>query len=326
MHILVVGGAGYIGSHMVRYLLDHDHRVTVYDNLSTGHRDAVGSAQLVEADLSDFGAIEQTLSVNSYDGVMHFASFIQVGESVVDPAKYYQNNVTNTQNLMDAMVATDTNHLVFSSTAAIFGDPEYIPIDEAHPKAPINPYGRSKWMVEQMLDDYDRAYGLRSARLRYFNAAGAHPSGALGERHDPETHLIPLILQAASGQRQGIKIFGRDYTTEDGTCVRDYIHICDLAAAHDLALNRLIATGQTACYNLGNGQGFSVKEVIDIAKKVSGVDFEVTDADRREGDPATLVADSTRAHRELGWTPEFSDLTTIIEHAWRFEQKRIKRP
>ena len=323
MHILVVGGAGYIGSHMVRYLLDHDHRVTVFDNLSTGHRDAVGSAELIEADLADVPAIEQTLRANSYDGVMHFASFIQVGESVVDPAKYYQNNVTNTQNLMDAMVATHTNHLVFSSTAAIFGDPEYIPIDEAHPKAPINPYGRSKWMVEQMLDDYDRAYGLRSVRLRYFNAAGAHPSGALGERHDPETHLIPLILQAASGQRPGIKIFGRDYATDDGTCVRDYIHICDLAAAHDLALNRLITTGQTACYNLGNGQGFSVQEVVDIAKKVSGVDFEVTDAERREGDPATLVADSTRANRELGWKPIFGDLTTIIEHAWQFEQKRI---
>ena len=174
-----------------------------------------------------------------------------------------------------------------------------------------------------MLDDYDRAYGRRSVRLRYFNAAGAHPSGALGERHDPETHLIPLILQAASGQRPGIKIFGRDYTTDDGTCVRDYIHICDLAAAHDLALNRLITTGQTACYNLGNGQGFSVQEVVDIAKKVSGVDFEVTDAERREGDPATLVADSTRANRELGWKPIFGDLTTIIEHAWQFAQKRI---
>ena len=322
MHVLVVGGAGYIGSHMVRYLLDHSHQVTVFDNLSSGHRHAVGTAELIEADLADRLALEQTLGSQRFDGVMHFAGSIQVGESVVDPAQYYRNNVTNTQNLMDAMVATMTNHLVFSSTAAIFGHPEYTPIDETHPRSPINPYGRSKWMVEQMLDDYDRAYGLRSVRLRYFNAAGAHPSGDLGECHEPETHLIPLILQVATGQRQNIKIFGRDYATADGTCVRDYIHICDLAAAHDLALRRLIATGQTEAYNLGNGQGFSVQEVVDIAKQVSGVDFKVVDDERREGDPATLVADSSRARRELGWEPEFADLTTIIGHAWQFEQAR----
>lgn len=325
VHILVVGGAGYIGSHMVRYLQERDHEVTVLDNLSTGHREAVGSAHLIEADLADREALLHTLSADPYDGVMHFASFIQVGESVADPSKYYRNNVTNTQNLMDAMVATQTNNLVFSSTAAIFGDPEYSPIDESHPKAPINPYGRSKWMVEQMLDDYDRAYNLRSVRLRYFNAAGAHPSGELGECHEPETHLIPLILQAATGQRKSIKIFGRDYPTTDGTCVRDYIHICDLASAHELALKRLISRQETECFNLGNGQGFSVQEVVDIAKKVSGVDFEVIDDVRREGDPATLVADSSRARSELGWQPEFDALETIIEHAWRFEHDRFHR-
>ncbi len=322
VHILVVGGAGYIGSHMVRYLQERDHKVTVLDNLSTGHREAVGSTHLIEADLADREALLRTLSADPYDGVMHFASFIQVGESVSDPSKYYRNNVTNTQNLMDAMVATQTNHLVFSSTAAIFGDPEYTPIDEAHPKAPINPYGRSKWIVEQMLDDYDKAYGLRSTRLRYFNAAGAHPSGELGECHEPETHLIPLILQAATGQRSQIKVFGRDYPTPDGTCVRDYIHICDLASAHDLALKRLIEHQKTECFNLGNGMGFSVQQVIDLVKSVSGVDFHVDDAPRRPGDPAVLVADSSTARDVLGWSPEFVDLRTIIEHAWQFERQR----
>ena len=224
------------------------------------------------------------------------------------------------------MVATQTNYFVFSSTAAIFGNPEYVPMDEAHPKAPINPYGRTKLMVEQMLDDYDRAYGLKSVRLRYFNAAGAHPSGALGERHEPETHLIPLILQAATGQRDHIKVFGDQYDTPDGTCVRDYIHICDLAEAHDLALKRLIENRQTTSYNLGNGQGFSVRQVIDVAKSVSGVDFSVVQAEAREGDPAVLIADAQRARDELGWSPQYGALETIIDHAWRFERARYGRP
>ena len=326
MRILVVGGAGYIGSHMVRYLMDREHEVTVFDNLSTGHRDAVGDAEFVEGDLANAEQIDEVLRSAAFDGVMHFASSIQVGESVSDPAKYYRNNVTNTQNLMDAMVATQTNYFVFSSTAAIFGNPEYVPMDEAHPKAPINPYGRTKLMVEQMLDDYDRAYGLKSVRLRYFNAAGAHPSGALGERHEPETHLIPLILQAATGQRDHIKVFGDQYDTPDGTCVRDYIHICDLAEAHDLALKRLIENRQTTSYNLGNGQGFSVSQVIDVAKSVSGVDFSVVQAAAREGDPAVLIADAQRARDELGWSPQYGALETIIDHAWRFERARYGRP
>jgi len=322
MNILVVGGAGYIGSHMVRYLAERGASPVVFDNLSTGHRSAVGDATLVVGDLADRAAIGQTLIDHDIDAVMHFASSIQVGESVSDPAKYYRNNVAHTQNLLDAMVEHAVRYLVFSSTAAIFGDPHYTPIDEAHPKHPINPYGRSKWMVEQMLDDYDRAYGLKSVRLRYFNAAGAHPSGELGERHEPETHLIPLVLQAATGQRDRIKVFGRDYSTDDGTCVRDYIHICDLALAHDLALKRLVETDQTCVYNLGNGQGFSVQQVVDLGKAVSGVDFAVEDAPRRPGDPEILVADARRAHEELGWRPAFADLRIIMEHAWTFEHAR----
>jgi UDP-glucose 4-epimerase len=307
---------------MVRYLIDTGQNPIVFDNLSNGHRDAVSGAEFVLGDLADHELIVKTLKRFSIQAVMHFASFIEVGESVVDPAKYYRNNVSNTQNLLDAMVDTGVKYLVFSSTAAIFGNPDYTPIDEAHAKAPINPYGRSKWMVEQMLDDYDAAYGLRSSRLRYFNAAGAHPSGELGERHEPETHLIPLILQAATGQRDFIKVFGRDYATPDGTCLRDYIHICDLASAHDLALKQLIKTDKTCVYNLGNGAGFSVQQVIDLVKSVSGVDFRVDDDLRRAGDPAVLVADSTLARQELGWAPKYGDLRTIIEHAWAFEKAR----
>ena len=319
MKILIVGGAGYIGSHMVKLLFDAGHEVVVLDNLITGHRDAVLAGEFVYGDIVDRGMLERLFSHHQFDGVMHFASHIQVGESVRDPAKYYRNNVANTQNLLDAMVATSVRHLIFSSTAAIFGEPRYTPIDESHPKAPINPYGRSKLMVENMLVDYEAAYGLKSVCLRYFNAAGAHPEALLGERHDPETHLIPSVLQVASGKRNAILRFGKDYETGDGTCVRDYIHIMDLCDAHLLALKYLVLGGASAVYNLGNGNGFSVQQVIDIARRITGREIKIIDAPRREGDPAVLVADSRLATRELGWLPRYGRLETIIEHAWNWE-------
>jgi len=248
MNILVVGGVGYIGSHMVKYLGKKCCSITVLDNLSSGHRDAVLCGELIVGDLADCEFLDRMFEEYSFDVVMHFASSIMVGESVVNPSKYYRNNVANTQNLLDAMVDHGVNQFIFSSTAAIFGEPEYTPIDEKHPKAPINPYGRSKWMVEQMLEDYDRAYGLKSVCLRYFNAAGADPECELGERHDPETHLIPLVLQAASGKRDAITVFGRDYDTADGTCIRDYIHVNDLCDAHWLAIQRLKTKGESQRY------------------------------------------------------------------------------
>ena len=321
MKILVVGGAGYIGSHMVALLGEAAHEVVTVDNLSHGYRDAVHYGEFVEADLTDKDALDRLLSAGAFDAVMHFASYIQVGESVVEPAKYYENNVSNTLNLLDAMVKHGVKHFIFSSTAAIFGEPEYTPIDELHPTLPINPYGRTKLYVEQILADYDRAYGLKSVCLRYFNAAGAHPDGSLGERHVPETHLIPLVLQAASGRRDAISVFGRDYPTPDGTCVRDYIHVMDLCEAHLLALEKLVEDGESAAYNLGNGNGFSVQEVIDSAARVTGRAIKVVDAPRRDGDPAHLVADSTMAKRVLGWQPQYADLDTIIRHAWEWELK-----
>jgi UDP-glucose 4-epimerase len=319
MKILVVGGAGYIGSHMVKQLSLSGTDVITLDNLSRGYKDAVKYGQLIEGDLGDNAVLDKIFSEHNIDAVMHFAAFIEVGESVTKPAMYYQNNVSNTQILLDAMVRHDVKHFIFSSTAAIFGEPEYTPIDEAHKKAPINPYGRSKLMVEHILEDYDTAYGLKSTCLRYFNAAGADPDGELGERHNPESHLVPLILQAASGRREDIKVFGNDYPTDDGTCVRDYVHINDLCEAHSLALENMKKTGQSARYNLGNGKGFSVQQVIDAAKQVSGKDFTVTHADRRSGDPAVLVADSKLAQQELGWAPKFDQLETIIETAWDWE-------
>lgn len=321
MKILVVGGAGYIGSHMVALLGESAHEVVTLDNLSHGYRDAVHYGAFVEADLADKDALERLLSAGAFDAVMHFASYIQVGESVVEPAKYYENNVSNTLNLLDAMVKHGVKHFIFSSTAAIFGEPEYTPIDELHPTLPINPYGRTKLYVEQILADYDRAYGLKSVCLRYFNAAGAHPDGSLGERHVPETHLIPLVLQAASGRRDAISVFGRDYPTPDGTCVRDYIHVMDLCEAHLLALETLVEDGESAAYNLGNGNGFTVQEVIDSAMRVTGREITVVDAPRRDGDPAHLVADSTMAKRVLGWQPQYADLDSIIRHAWQWELK-----
>ena len=319
MKVLVVGGAGYIGSHMVKMLARSGHEATVFDNLEKGYRDAVLYGEFVEGDLAESKDLDKLLAGAKFDCVMHFASYIEVGESVVDPAKYYRNNVSNTQNLLDAMVRHGVKYFVFSSTAAIFGEPEYSPIDETHSKKPINPYGQSKLMVEQILADYDKAYGLKSVSLRYFNAAGADPDGELGERHIPETHLIPLVLQAASGRRESISVFGSDYETIDGSCVRDYIHINDLCDAHMLALNELRATNLSEHYNLGNGLGFSVKQVIDAAAKISGRSINVIEADRRPGDPAVLVADATKARDKLGWEPKHSQLEQIIETAWNWE-------
>lgn len=323
--ILVVGGAGYIGSQMVKLLLAAGYHVVTFDNLSHGYRDAVLGGDFVLGDLANRAELEGLFTRYTFAGVMHFASFIEVGESVRDPGKYYQNNVACTLNLLDTMVAHGCPPFIFSSTAAIFGEPQYVPLDEAHPKQPINPYGRSKWMIEQILTDYDQAYGLKSTCLRYFNAAGADPEGHLGERHDPETHLIPLVLQAASGRRSQITVFGQDYETPDGTCIRDYIHVYDLCQVHLLALEQLLTGKPSAVYNLGNGSGFSVKQVIEVAKAVTGRDIPVVLGQRRPGDPARLVADSTLARQVLGWQPQYADLASIIAHAWQWERRHFKR-
>ncbi|MBU3694978.1 MAG: UDP-glucose 4-epimerase GalE, partial [Rhodocyclaceae bacterium] len=283
--------------------------------------DAVLHGELVVGDIGDRAVLDAVLGAQRFDAVMHFAASIEVGESVRNPAAYYRNNVGATLTLLEALRDHDVNTLIFSSTAAIFGDPAYSPIDERHPTAPINPYGRSKLMVEQMLDDHRRAYGLRSVCLRYFNAAGADPDGDLGERHDPETHLIPLVLQAASGRRAEIAVFGRDYHTPDGTCVRDYIHVSDLCEAHWLALQALMSGHPGGAYNLGNGEGFSVQQVIDTARRVTGRPIPQRDAERRPGDPERLVADARRAREELGWRPARADLETIIADAWLWETR-----
>ncbi|MEX0294871.1 UDP-glucose 4-epimerase GalE [Pseudomonas putida] len=314
MKYLVVGGSGYIGSHMVKHLLAAGHEVVVADTVATGP-----DIEWVELDIADALALDALFDDCHFDAVFHFASFIQVAESVTAPCKYYQNNVAATLTLLDAMVRAGIRHLVFSSTAAVYGDPQYIPIDEQHPKAPINPYGRSKWMVEQILQDFDRAYGLRSVCLRYFNAAGADPEGSLGECHEPETHLIPLILQAASGRREAITVFGHDYDTPDGSCIRDYVHVADLASAHALAVDYLLAGGASTAFNLGNGLGFSVQQVIDTARAVTGRQINVVEAARRDGDPARLVADAARARGVLGWQPRFDSLEQIVRHAWDWE-------
>ncbi|WP_110710262.1 UDP-glucose 4-epimerase GalE [Salinicola sp. CR57] len=326
MNILVAGGAGYVGSHMVKQLVRSGHYVVVLDNLSTGYRELARYGRLVVGDLGDIALLDSLFQENSFDAVMHFAANSLVGESVTHPSMYYRNNVVNTLNLLDKMVSCNVRYFIFSSTAATFGEPEYTPIDESHPQKPINPYGASKLVIEQVLRDYAVAYGLNSVSLRYFNACGADPEGELGECHDPETHLIPLILQAASGRRENITVFGRDYPTEDGTCVRDYIHVEDLCEAHALALKSLTknqALGARA-YNLGNGNGFSVQQVIDAAQSIvakDGKKISVVEGDRRVGDPAVLVADSSLAKNILDWQPSYTDLVSIIEHAWKWEQR-----
>ena len=322
-HILVVGGAGYIGSHMVKRLDEAGYVPVVLDNLSGGHRSGVPAGRLVVADMGERGVLDGLFQAFDFSAVMHFASFIQVGESVAEPAKYYDNNLANTLRLLEAMVRHKVSRFIFSSTAAIFGNPHYVPIDERHPKDPVNPYGRSKLMVEQILADFDRAYQLRASCLRYFNAAGAEPDASLGECHEPETHLIPLVLQAASGRRAAIVIYGHDYATPDGTCIRDYIHVRDLCDAHLLALEALIAGGASTHYNLGNGAGYSILEVIAAVERVTGHTVAREFGPRRAGDPPSLVADSALVKAELCWQPQFADIDTIILHAWRWEQKRF---
>ncbi|MCG5499554.1 UDP-glucose 4-epimerase GalE [Ectothiorhodospira sp. B14B] len=326
LRILVAGGAGYIGAHMVKQLVRAGHTVIVLDNLSTGFRSLARHGELVVGDLADTWLLERLFQAHRFDGVMHFAAASLVGESMTDPGKYYRNNVACTVNLLEAMVRHGASKFIFSSTAATFGEPDYVPMDEAHPQRPINPYGASKLMVERLLQDYHAAHGLDSVCLRYFNACGADPEGELGECHDPETHLIPLILQAASGRREAITVFGRDYPTEDGTCIRDYIHIEDLCTAHALALEALSngAKRGALAYNLGNGQGYSVQQVIDVAQRVvaeDGAQITVREGDRRPGDPAVLVADARRAQAELGWRPRYGDLETIVRHAWAWERR-----
>ena len=320
MKILVCGGAGYIGSHMVKHLVDAGHSVVVLDNLSTGHREAVACATLLEADLNQPTQLEEAFSRASFDAVIHFSARSLVGESISEPYKYYHNNVAGTLNLLAAMRRHGVEKIVFSSTAAIFGNPCAGSIDEDHPVAPINPYGRSKYMVEQLLSDAARAYGLRSAALRYFNAAGADPDGGLGESHHPETHLIPNLLRSVLGAGPKLRIFGDDYPTKDGTCVRDYVHVSDLVSAHVLALDYLDQRPGAHAFNLGNGIGFSVLEVIAAASSVTGscVDYEVVG--RREGDPAVLVASSDKAKRLMGWSPKYQDIQQIIDTAWRWHK------
>ena len=321
--ILVTGGAGYIGSHYVQYAQEQGEQVVVLDNLAYGHREAVPEGvPLVVGDMGSAALLDTVFTDYPLTAVVHFAAYAYVGESVTDPAKYYQNNTVATLAVLDAMRRHKVQNFVFSSTCATYGDPQTVPMDETHPQNPINPYGESKLFVERILRAYDRAYGLCYTALRYFNAAGADPQGRIGESHDPETHLIPLILQTALGKREAIQIFGTDYDTPDGTCVRDYIHIRDLAQAHSLALNRLREGGASDVFNLGNGQGFSVREVIATCEKVCGVPIAAKETARRAGDPPRLVASASKARTVLGWKPQYADLETLVAHAWNWETHR----
>jgi len=315
---MLVGGAGYIGSHMVKDLLQANYNVITLDDFSTGHRDLLLGGKLIEGNLGDTSLLNRIFSDYQIDIVMHFAAYSIVGESVKSPVDYYRNNVARTIELLDAMVRHNVKRFIFSSSAAVYGEPIEVPIKEEHPLQPTNPYGATKVAIEKMLSDFDSAYGLKHVSLRYFNAAGADASGKIGERHVPETHLIPLILKVAIGERNSIKIFGTDYPTRDGTCIRDYIHVSDLTQAHFLAVEELMAGEDSATYNLGNNRGYSVREVIDIAAKVTKKQITAIEDSRRSGDPAVLVANSDKIRKELGWQPRFEDLETILETAWKW--------
>jgi UDP-glucose 4-epimerase len=319
LSILVCGGAGYIGAHMCKMLAEAGHKVTVFDNLSTGHADAVRWGKLIQGDALSHADLERAFQGETFAAVMHFSARSLVGESVRDPGLYYRNNVTGTVNLLDAMMRHGVNRFIFSSSAAVYGIPGYTPIDEKHPTVPVNPYGATKLMVERVLADYDAAYGLRSVSLRYFNAAGADSGGLLGERHEPETHLIPNVLRAAlNSGKTPLQVFGNDYDTPDGTCVRDYIHVTDLCTAHLLALSHLLDGGASDVFNLGNGLGFSVLEVIRCAEKIAGRPIPFAIAARRAGDPPVLVASAEKAQRLLGWRPAHTDISGIVDSAWRW--------
>ncbi|MGK7938096.1 MAG: UDP-glucose 4-epimerase GalE [Xenococcaceae cyanobacterium] len=323
--ILVTGGAGYIGSHAALALKKAGYGVVVLDNLTYGHPEIIKDVvqvELVVGDTNDRDLLERLFTTHNIAAVMHFAAYIAVGESVQEPGKYYHNNVSSTLNLLEAAIAAGVKKFVFSSTCAVYGMPKEIPMTENHPHDPLSPYAASKDMVERILADFDRAYGLKSVAFRYFNASGADPSGNLGEDHNPETHLIPLALLTALGKRKSLYIFGTDYDTPDGTAVRDYIHVNDLADAHVLGLKYLLDGGESQVFNLGNGNGFSVREVIETARKVTGKEIPALESARRPGDAPILIGSSDKAHKILGWNPNYADLTTIVSHAWQWHQKR----
>lgn len=320
MKVFVTGGAGYVGSHCVKLLCEEGHDVTVYDNLVAGHRQAVHPrATLIEGDLADRDMLGQSLA-GGFEAVMHFAAYLVVPESVADPLKYYDNNVVNTIKLLQAMRATGIRRLIFSSTCAVYGDVADVPVTETAPHNPVSPYGRTKLMMEWALRDSAEAWGLASTSLRYFNACGAAGDGSIGEDHDPEIHIVPVLLQVALGRRKGFRIFGTDYETPDGTCIRDYVHVDDLAAAHLLALQALPNMGAANAYNVGTGCGHSVREVLDAARRVSGHAIPATEDARRPGDPAVLYADPTRIRSDLGWRPRYTDIQAIVETAWRWHR------
>ncbi len=323
MKILICGGAGYIGSHMVAHLLENNIDVVVLDNFVKGHKEALLGGKLYEGDLRDKEILNKIFTENKIDAVIDFAAYSLVSESMTEPLKYFNNNVYGTISLLEAMRDNNVKYIVFSSTAATYGEPESVPIVETDKTLPTNAYGESKLLVEKILKWCDVAYGIKYTALRYFNAAGAHINGSIGEDHSPETHLIPLILNVALGKRDSIKIFGDDYNTKDGTCIRDYVHVSDLASAHLLAVKRLQNGGESASFNLGNGAGFSVKEVIDIARKVTGHEIPAEISKRRLGDPAVLIASSEKAIKELGWKPVYDDLETIISSAWNWHKNHI---
>ncbi len=323
--ILVTGGAGYIGSHAVQALQNAGYEAIVLDNLVYGHREFVEQAlgaKLIVGDISDRALLDEVFATHEITAVMHFAAYAYVGESVSDPAKYYRNNVVGTLTLLEAMLAASVKTIVFSSTCATYGVPQSVPVTEDQPQNPINPYGRTKLMVEKILADFDKAYGLKSICFRYFNAAGADPAGLLGEDHSPETHILPLVLLTALGKRESFSILGTDYPTPDGTCIRDFIHVADLAQAHVLGLEQLLKFGESDVFNLGNGNGFSVREVIETAKLVTGQPIKVTEGDRRPGDPPILVGSGEKARRILGWQPQYADLKEILLHSWNWHQQR----
>jgi len=325
--ILVTGGAGYIGSHTVLALKQAGYEVVILDNLVYGHRDLVEQVlqvELVEGDTSDRTLLDNLFQTRHFAAVMHFSAYAYVGESVTDPAKYYRNNVLGTLTLLESMLTASIKNFVFSSTCATYGVPNFIPITEDHPQNPINPYGATKLMVERILTDFDVAYNFKSVRFRYFNAAGANPEGLLGEDHNPATQLIPLVLQTALGQREAISIFGTDYPTPDGTCIRDYIHVNDLADAHILGLEYLLNGGESEVFNLGNGNGFSVREVIAAAEEVTGRVIKVEECDRRPGDPPALIGTSEKARKILNWQPQYPGIKDIVSHAWQWHQQRHK--
>ncbi len=324
MNLLVPGGAGYIGSHMVKYLQDRDHEVVVLDDFSTGHEWAIKTCEVLRVNLLDQERLARSLKGKTFDGVINFAAKSLVEESTRKPDLYYHNNFLGTLNLVNEMLRNNINNLVFSSTASIFGNPVSAKIDEDHPKNPINPYGKSKLMVEEMLRDMCSAYELNAVCFRYFNAAGADESGTIGEAHNPETHLIPNILKSLLSDGQQLKVFGNDYDTPDGTCVRDYVHVTDLVQAHFLGLKKLKNTPGFSAYNLGNGTGFSVLDVINTCEQIVEEEIEYVIDSKRVGDPAVLMADSSKVVRELGWEPQFNDLSTIVQTAWKWHQSEIE--